>query len=344
MALTATERQDAIIKARANNFFDEFEGRLSNYGGLQAALDGANMLLPVTQLKNDKKSAKQVTKVPVWTKENATLITARTCEIIGKNPTSAMQSLTYATKGFEITTSISVSDGNIMTEQDQFAIGIKNGLRTALASMDTDAIAKLETSKSGVLVASGLATQASGAYVLESLADTYYDIPSIMNLNDLNGRLVNVSNTEAQKTLLKYESMGSANQVNLKAVLDGTLEHASNFRHYLSNRVPIGANKDVHFIYPEGAFGVFQWNPQDYVQKRKVEGGAKYYTWQDPFLGITWNVKETESCEDLSSTYAGLTDAIVTKYQFTADLAYMTPYSSDSSSPIIKFVNPVPAP
>jgi hypothetical protein len=164
-----------------------------------------------------------------------------------------------------------------------------------------------------------------------------------MTLNDLNGRFVNVANTEAQKTLLKYESMGMANQVNLKAVLDGTLEHASNFRHYLSNRVPLGGNKEVHYVYPEGAFGVFQWNPQDYVQNRSIEGKVKYYTWNDPFLGITWNVKETEECQDLSATYAGLTDAIVTKYQFTADLAYMTPYSSDSSSPIIKVVYANPA-
>lgn len=337
MSLSVTQMQDAIITARANNYFSEFEGNFSNYGAFQAALDGANLLLPENMVKSMKNSAAQTTKVPVLNKATLAIITDRSCSITGNDPTSAFQNITYATKGFEITVSPSVSDGNYISLEDQFNNGLRNGLRSIFPELEIAAIAKLETDKSAVLATSYIATQATGAYVLESAGDIYYDIPTIMKLNDLKGRYVNVTNTEAQKNMLKYESQGQNNAVNLAGVLNGSLPSAGNYRHYMSNEITLGSNREVHYMYPEGSFGVYQWNPQDFVKKRETSAGKKFYTFEDPFLGITWSVIEETTCADLSATYSGLTTAHVTKYQFTCDLAFMTAYSSDTSSPILKF-------
>lgn len=342
--LSATQKQDAIVNARKNNFFNEFEGRFSNYGAFQAGLDGANMLLPPGEVGSAREGIGQVTKVPVWNKATAAIITARACEITGANPVSAFMSLTYLTKGFEVTVSETVADGNYMSLASQFAIGIKNGLRTVFNAWDIASAAKLETAKSGVLASSSYYAQASGAYVATDLNKLYYRIPAIMSLNDLKGRYTNVTNTEAQGTMLDYEALGLQNAENKRAVLEGTLPHASNFSHYLSNNVTLGANNEVHYVFPEGSFGIFQWNPKDFTDKRSTSAGKQFYVWEDPFLGLRWNVIEETTCADLSATYgAGYEASIVTKYQFTVDLALAIPYSSDSSSPIIKFTYADPA-
>lgn len=342
--LSATQMQDAIVNARANNLFLEFEGRLSNYGAFQSGLDGASLLLPPSAVKNAKNSGAQITKIPVWNKSTASIITARACEITGANPVSAFQSLTYATKGFEITVSETVADGNYMDVEAQFVQGLRQGLRGVLNAWDIASVAKLETSKSGVLATSTLAAQASGAYVIEDIDDTYYDIPTIMRLNDLGGRYANVTNTEAAKTILKYESQGVNNAINLRGVLEGTLPSAGNYMHYLTNNITLGANREVHYVFPEGAFGIFQWNPKDFTERRSTSAGKLFYTFEDPILGLRWNVIEETTCVDLTSVYgAGYEASIVTKYQFTVDLALAVPYSSDSSSPIIKFTYANPA-
>lgn len=340
-ALSATELQDAIIMVDGKKF-NQFEGRLSRYGALKAFLDGANTILPESTVTSMKKSEKQPEKVPVLNKFNATVLTDRTCTISCNNRVSAFKALSYATKGFTICVADAINAGNYISRTEDFAWQMIQGLKAVYNSLDQAAVAALETNRNTSLRTSSLSTitNAAGDYEENNLSDIYYDMSALMALNDLDdGRIQDVTNTEAKKMMLKYESQGQNNAVNLAGVLNGTLADASDYRHYLTNNITLGTNREVHYLFPEGAVGLFVWNAFEF-KKRSSNGISRFYTQEDPILGINWNVYETTECVELSTLASGMTGTgFVTKYQFTADFAYLTAYSSDTDTPIVKVIN-----
>jgi len=338
--LSDTQLQDAIILVGEKDF-NKWEGRLSNYGALKAALDGSNMILTKSQVEGYKKSDVQVTKVPVLNKYNADILTARSCTITGPTRTSSFETLSYTTKGFEIAITDALNVGNYISKAEDFAMQFKQGLKAVFNSLDVAAIAALETNRNLALADSHLTTitDATGDYEENVLTDMYYDIKTLMDLNDLGDDLLyNVMNTEGVKNMMKYESQGENNAVNLAGILNGTLPSAGNFRHYKTNNITLGTNLEAHYVFPEGAFGLFVWNPYDYKAKSITGDGKKFYTLEDPIFGITWGVIEQTSCVNVSSESAGMTAVTQTKYSFTADFSFLTGYSSDTSSPIVKFI------
>jgi len=62
-ALTDTQLQDAIVQVGEKDF-NKFEGRLSNYGALKAALDGSNLILPKSQVEGMKNQMYRLRKYP----------------------------------------------------------------------------------------------------------------------------------------------------------------------------------------------------------------------------------------------------------------------------------------
>ena len=339
-ALTATQLQDAIIIA-GDKYYNKFEGRLSQYGALQSALDGSDLILPKSMVENMKKSDVQVSKIPVLNKFNSTILTARSCSITGPTRTSEFKSLSYVTKGFEIAISDAINAGNYISAEDDFAMQLMQGLKAVLNSLDQAGIAALETNRNLDLADSHLTsiTDAAGDYEENVLTDIYYDIPTLMELNDIWGDTINnVMNTEGVKNMMKYESQGENNASNLRGILEGTLPSAGNFRHYKTNNITLGTNLEVHYAFPAGAFGLFVWNPWDYKNKSVTGDGKKYYTIQDPIFGITWGVIEQTLCADLSAQSTGMTAATQTKYSFTADFSFLTAHTSDTTSPIVKFI------
>lgn len=339
-ALTDTQLQDAIISVGEKDF-NKWEGRLSNYGALKAALDGSNLILPKSQVEGMKKSDVQVTKIPVLNKFNSEILTARSCNITGPTRTSSFKSLSYVTKGFEIAISDAVNAGNYISKTEDFAMQMKQGLKAVYNSLDLAGIAALETNRNLLLADSHLETitDATGDYEENVLSDIYYDIKTLMDLNDLgDDTLVNIMNTEGVKNMMKYESQGENNAINLAGILNGTLPSAGNYRHYKTNNITLGTNLEAHYVFPEGAFGLFVWNPYDYKAKSITGDGKKFYTMTDPILGITWGVIEQTLCADLSAQSTGMSAATQTKYSFTADFSFLTGYSSDTSSPIVKFI------
>jgi len=341
-ALSATELQDAIILVEGKKF-NQFEGRLSRYGALKAFLDGANEILPASTVESMKQSEKQPEKVPVLNKFNATVLDARTCTINCNSRVSAFKALSYVTKGFEICIADAINAGNYISRAEDFAWQMIQGLKAVYNALDISAVSSLETNRNTSLVTSSLATitNSSGDYEENLLADIYYDMSALMALNDLdNGRIQDVTNTEAKKMMLKYESQGQNNAVNLAAVLDGSLADASDYQHYLTNNISLGTDlREAHYLFPEGSVGLFVWNAFEF-KKRSSNGISRFYTQQDPILGINWNVYETTECVDLSTIAAGMTGTgFVTKYQFSADFAYLTAYSSDTNTPIVKVIS-----
>lgn len=341
-ALSATELQDAIIFVDGKKF-NQFEGRLSRYGALKAFLDGANEILPASTVTAMKKSEKQPEKVPVLNKFNSTVLTDRTCTISCNNRVSAFKALSYVTKGFTICIADAINAGNYISRAEDFGWQMIQGLKAVYNALDISAVNTLETNRNTELRTSTIETitNADGDYEENLLSDIYYDIPALMALNDLSdGRIQDVTNTEAMKNMLKYESQGTNNAVDLAGVLSGKFADSSDYQHYLTNNITLGSDlREVHYLFPEGAVGLFVWNAFEF-QKRSSNGISRFYTQEDPILGIRWNVYETTECVELSTLAEGMTGTgYVTKYQFSADFAYLTAYASDADTPIIKVIN-----
>lgn len=341
MALTATQTVEALV--RAGTLFQQFEGRFSSYGAFKAFRDMAGLLLPeeeVTRIKSQQNAVPMY--FPVINKATVPVITARSCNITGNDPTSAKVSITSIVRGFEFTVIPKVSDNNQVSETEQYATGLYNGLRSVMPGLDTYAANLLEANKSTVLAApTGLAGVAvvANAYQVDNAqrGQLYYKIPSIMALNDINGVILNIANTTSRELMLEYEAKGTYNEENKRAVLEGDLPSASNLRHYTSNRIVPGAGiLETHYLVANGSIGVFVWNDSDSVNQRN-DNLHKRYTQKDPVFGIRWDVRETTDCVDLSATLgAEFTAVVVTKYQFAANFGFLNAYSSDGSKPIYK--------
>jgi hypothetical protein len=342
MALDLTKQAEAAI--RAKDMYTKFENKFSSYGAFKAYLDGANALLPQDTLERLKSNQNARSVVfPVLTKQALTVITARSCAIVGTEPVSALPTIAKVTRGFEIKIYDKVSDNNYISATDAFANQMMNGLRSVLANLDTYAASQLEANKSAALAATGLTGVAivANAYqiALAQRDKLYYYIPTLMALNDLGGSTFqNVANTEARALMLEYETKGIGADVNMRGVLEGDLPSASGYRHYLSNRVTNGAGvSETHYIDPFGSIGVFTWNDSDAINRREGPNGAKLYTLADQVMGITWDVYEEPICTDLTATYgAGYERTMGTRYQFAADFGFFNAYSSDTTKPIIK--------
>lgn len=337
--LTNTQLQDAIIIAKG--LFGSFENRISEYGVLQAYLDSTPLLLPGVVMDNIKKSPVQVTKIPFVKKNAITPGTSRTCTITGALSDTAFQTLTWNTLNFPIKMTPSKYAGNYITPEADYGMQLNNGLRAVLAALDTAGAAALENNKATWLqtVGSNLGTAGAGEYDV-TLANLYKVIPSIMKRNDIQGPYINIANTEAEATLLGMMTYGANNQQNQAGLL-GILPMAGKFNNYFSNRIT-ASGLEAHYIAPVGSLGLFTWNNFEHQNGVITSDGKKFFTRQDPILGLTWDVTQYTVCE----TDANYQQVVSTYEQWSIDYTMLSDYSSESTvvstvteikSPIIKF-------
>ena len=334
MALTATILQDAIVEVGAGKF-GSFEKRLSNYGALDSFVQNAPMLLAPSAVEDIKKSLVHVTKVPALNKMTTTVITAPSCGPTGNRPTSAYKTLTWAFVGFETQIIPSLNEGNYVKAVEDLAIQMRMGWKALFANLDTTAVSTLETNKNAVAATStrpNIATSAAGYDYTGAAEDFYLNAPGLMSINDMEGPYNDVANSESQATLLRIATFGANNQQNLDGVKKG---QTGPWEHFLSNRVAPGANRELHYLFPEGAVGVYNWIDPDSRAMRQA-GAKSWGMIKDPMFGFDWSVFSVKDCIDNSGTMAGNTRAFSEILQIGAYFAFVTDYSSDTSSPIIK--------
>ncbi len=343
MSLELTKQAEAAIRARG--YYGQYEQRFSNYGALQAYLAGGNALLPkdtIEQLKNAQNVRSLV--FPVLQKASLSVITAIACTYSGVEASSAKPAFSSITRGFSIKVYPKVAANNYISEIDQYAAGMANGIRSVMSNLDTYAAAQLEANKNTNLASTNLqgVSVVANAYQIEQAKKDklYFYLPTLMERNDINGTLLyNIMTTEGRALMLEYESKATGNQQDLRAVLDGMLPSSSGYQHYRSNRISNGAGvEETHYLAPIGSLGLFTFTDSDArAGITNGVGGKRMYTMVDGILGNTWAVIETPTCDDLSGTYgAGYEACNGTQYAFVADFSFMNAYSSDNTKPIHK--------
>lgn len=339
----ATILLDAIVDISSGKFGD-FEKRLSTYGALQAFKDNAPRFIPPSAIENIKKSIRQPEKIPALNKFDVTLTTAPTCDP-GCNPvTSAYKAITWAYMGFPVCYVPSENLDNYVTLREDIAMQMAMGWKKVFATLDTNSVTVLEANKSAAVVSSTNPNVTSGAGGYDYLGkpeEFFMFAPGLLAINDMDsGSLNDVANSESMATMLRIQTFGANNSQNLKAIIPNA------WSHYLTNRIAPGANQEVHYLFPDGVLGVYNWIDPD-SRAGRVAGASTWATIQDPMFGFDWSVYSVAACVDNTSTPTGRTmanntRAYMEKKEIGAWFAFITDYSSDTSTPIIKTTfNPI---
>jgi hypothetical protein len=329
MALTGTALQDAVVAA--SQMFGSFENRMSEYGVLQAFIDNAQLLFPANVLANMRKSPVQPVKIPMLQRGTAPEITARTCTITGQDPTSEFVTLIWGTTGFEIKIVKAKNAGNYIDDVSSFAMQMANGMRTVLAVLDTAGYNALESNKATGLVDTKLSgiTNGAGYYQIQDAIKLYQALPSIMSLNDIPGQMLNIAAEQAKFSMLGMMTRGQNNDQNQAGLLGG-LPLALGMKNYFSNRVLNGDGiVETHYLAPVGGIGMFTWNGYEAKNNTQTTTGKKFYTMDDPIMGLTWDVMEMSDC----ATDVNYQRVVADVYQFNIDFAFLTQYTSEDTDP-----------
>lgn len=336
MPILPTKLVDAVILAGENYKLESFEGRLSTYDVYKAFVDNTAMLIPANELESAKTSQTRVTKLPVLNKIDFTIGNERACTPSDTPIVSAFVQPSYTTYKFSFHMTEAWNADNYISYQREFAHKLIQGLKKFGETIDGDALTFLDSNATQVN-ASPLFGGIVGDVVTVSAAEKeefYKAIPAIMKRNDLSGdRVLDIANPEA---MLMYEFLarqGAGNAVN-------TSYQISNFAPYRSNTIQAGAgNSELHYLVPQGHLATLSWIPYEY-KVGKGEGDSIWSSVVDPVFGLTWAMRYVYDCTDLSEVVGGYnqqTTAFVEKFEFSIDIAFMTSYSSDTSSAIFKY-------
>ena len=337
MSIFPVKLQDAVINVPSSQAFKSFEGRLSVYDAYKAFSDNTERLVPKAELEAAKKSSRHVTKIPVLNKIDFTIGNARACEPADTAVDAAFVQPSYSTYSFSFHMTPSYNVESYIAYQEEFAHKMLQGLKAFGATIDTAAVTFLEANLTQVNTSplfGGIVGDV--VTVANSKKEEFYkSIPSIMRRNDLyDMRTLDIANPEAQIMYDSIARQGAGNSVN-------TAYQISNFAPYRSNRVAVDAGAlETHYLVPEGHIGTLNWIPEDYRVGRVISDGDLWSSVVDPIFGLTWGLRYVAKCTDLSGVVGGISDlttAFVEKYEFSIDIAFLTSYSSDTSSAIFKY-------
>jgi hypothetical protein len=337
MAIFPTKLQDAIINVPSSDAFKQFEGRLSTYDAFQAFQANTEALVPKAELEAAKKASNHVTKIPVLNKIDFTIGSTRACEPSDTPAVSAFVQPSYSTYLFSFHMTPSFNVVNYIAYAEEFAQKMLQGLKKFGETIDSAAIAFLEANLTQVNTSPlfGGIVGDTVSVANTSKEEFYKSIPAIMRRNDLpDMRVLDIANPEAQIMYDFLARQGEGNSVN-------TAYQISNFAPYRSNRVSLDAGTvEAHYLIPEGHIGVLDWIPDDFKVGRVISDGDLWSSVVDPIFGLTWGLRYVAKCTDLSGVAGGdpnLSSAFVEKYEFSIDMAFLTSYSSDTSSAIFKY-------
>ena len=337
MSLVPTAILKAIVKVAKDKGFQRFEGRLPNFGAIQAALDNTQLLVPATQLEAARKAPQHPVEIPVMQAYDATLLTARACVTSPDTVTTALFPLTWNTTGFVIKEfGTGVYEQNYYSKDEHFAHQLSQGLKAAFLKIETDLIAFLETNKSAVNESPLFPTVDADARVVLN-ADRlkfYRSIEAIMSRNDLPQEgILDITNTES---VIEYQFIGAQGQANST----NTAYQIRSVVPYRTNRIsPTVDFDEIHYLIAPGGIGMLTWNSPDFRANDKVSEAEYLTTIADPVFGFTWDLKVDKKCENLNAIYAGHTVSITSQYSFYVDYSFLTSYLSETdASVILKYV------
>lgn len=334
MSLINTYRQEIRTKLPDNLERDEW--RFTRYGLLTTAQEmtkSADSI--VSQDLKQKAIASQGTalKVPVYSLGEVVVGNARTCAIGDLDNTTELVTVNWVTLTADMSMKPAEYAKNEVGYLEDFNKKIKNIDNSLALAVEALVYAELEAKKSTVhnssLVGVGNPYPLVGdaLQVAAAQQDTFFnDLNVIMEEDDFYSNTYKiVGSTPLKSPVMHYINQGGGNNENLTYQFDGM-----DFR--FTNHLPTTAGSIASgFAMTDGSIGILSRNGDDFINGRSTGDGTVWTTEFLPTLGMEVGVMEKSNCADLSGQ-AGLehlTATALEKWQFSIDIAIITPYNSD---------------
>lgn len=340
--LSETVLVDAVMNATER--MTRHEQRLSDTDTIALFYEGTNILANQEQVAALRTSQRRPVSFPVLQKHDTPLRTARRISTSPTMSTSAMVDLTWQTIGFEVGREEAVNADNYISATMDLANQIQKGIQAVVKSLDSTCTTVLNNARNADLSSLDLQGVSVNSNAYEVAQNKFYSyLPTIMRKNEIEGPYAIVSNIEGLATLTEMSTYGIYNQQNLEKLYQ-------NYSHnYSSKIIPESGYSQKSFVFPTGSVGMLQWTEYDSRVGRNLES-LQYYEMPISLTtpsgrNITLNFGVMYQCgpQDLSAKTAGLERAFTERWGLYVDVAFLTEYSSDDTSPIVKFNVPFAA-
>lgn len=340
--LSATVLEDAVIAAQDR--MTRHENRLTDTDVVGLFYQGTSNLVSGDEVKALRQSASRPVKIPVVQRLDTTVRTTRRITGSPTLSTSAFVTTSWNTVGFEVGVERAVNQDNYISAQKDLENQIYHGIRRVIESLDSTATGVLDAAKNTALVASTLpdVTIASSAYEVPQ-ASLYSYLPTLMKKNNIQGPYSIVSNVEGLAQITQMSTQDRYNQAYLAKLYEGY-----NIG-YSSNITAETGYAQKAYVLPNESVGMIQWTETDCRDAVIDSPLLSYYempisltTPKGQDITLNFGVKYSAGPMDLSAKRAGLERAFAERWEFYVDVAFLTEYSSDTTSPIVKFNIPQP--
>ena len=328
------------IRAKLPNPIERNEWRFTRYGLLTAAkeMTASPSSIVTSELKEKAKASEgRDLKVPVFKIGNDVTVTSvRSCDIGGLENTTELVTINWVTLVADISMKKAEHHKNEVTyleDLNRKLLKVDNAFCKAVEQL---IYTKLDTEKSSVnnspLVGVGTDYPLVGNTIQVPTLnqETFFnDLEAIMEGDDFYSMPFKVLGSTTLKPSVKHwGNQGKANDENLEYQFDGY-----DFR--FTNSVTIGGgNKAAGFVMNDGTLGIMTRIAIDSVMGNKASDGTEWgKTFMDKF-GFEVGVMYKSKCDDLSTTQGleHLTASMVENWQFSVDVALVTPYNSDPAT------------
>jgi hypothetical protein len=335
MSLLETLKQD--IRVKIPNPVERDEWRFTRYGLLTAAkeMTASPMSIVTSDLKEKAAVSEGLSlQIPVFKIGEVTVGNARTCNIGGLENTTEMVNVTWTTLTADISMKKAehyVNEVNYLEDLNKKLLMVDHGFAKAVEQL---VYTKLDTEKSQVHTSPIVAaeyTPVGNALQVSAAQEEYFfnNLAAIMEGDDFYSNPYKVlGSTTLKPAVNHYGNQGANNDENLQYQFDGY-----DFR--FSNHVTIGAGKkSTGFCMTDGTLGIMTRINADARAGHKSTKGTEWSTTRLERFGFDVGVMYESECADLSATphLAHLTASMVEKWQFSVDVALITPYNSDPAT------------
>lgn len=336
MSLLETYRQE--IRAKIPQPLDRDEWRFTRYGLLTSVREMTNS--PMSIIGADLKQKAQNSEgtaldVEVYKLGGDTVEvkSTRSCIIGDLTNTTKKVRVVWQTLVADIhmqKAEYAKNDVSYLEDLNRKIIRVENAFGMALEQIiDTTLNAKSSAVYNSPLVGDEYPLGGGALLVAKTKQPTFFnDLDAIMQGDDFYGQYKVVGNTSLLPSVRHYINQGGGNSENLQYQF-GTFDYR------FSNHLSQGGNaKATGYVMPDGTIGLLTRLPIDALQGNKTTRGTEWSTTFFESIGQEVGVQYYSECADLSGIEGleHLEASTVERWQFSVDVAILTPYNSDADT------------
>lgn len=332
MSLVSTRIQNI----RANSNLDKFEYRPSRYGALNAFMvqsEDPTGILTEELKQKARTSIGNVLETPVINYDaGITIGDTRTLEIADSENTSKMVQITFATYAWGFTIAPAMYMNNEIGIQKDFETKMMKYIYAFAKKLDEAALSQLAASKTQILKNKLLYDFSSNAVSAKwsERENVFGDLEVMMGANDFYGQLHIIGDPGVESIMRKLQQHGLYNDVNKQNEFGTKIVH-------LTNNLATAEGKYAQgYAVNAGSLGMLTRFERDCLLGTVSGDGHEWGIATLPLLNMPVGTYFYDSVGNYSGIAgAATTDMTRTRkehYGFAVDVAFLTAYSSSSTS------------